>query len=199
MNPYQVGRCYLAMKAHFNKDSYDVFQYNGRIIAPKDTLEARRDWHRMVKMAKDMKDAEIVQFFVANFSRKTDYSGLFDDQSDTRYKAWMAHIQSLTYNFGNEVKSLFTIVEEDGMCYNDVFFSDEGYHPPVLTAYMGKDISIETFLILNRLNRFTDKLVSDVVTEQLLRTARKYDPFLKVDLETYDNITKRVREEVFNH
>jgi hypothetical protein len=197
MTPIQVCKAYLALKQHFTSDRYDVFKYRGRWSLSREAFDKRKDKGRCEKIARTMTDEEIVQMFVANFTRKADYSGLFDDQTETRYREWLGYNQALSYNFGNEVKSLLTVAQEDGICYNDVFFSSECQHPPVLMAYMGKQISIETFLILDRLNRFTEKLVSDVVTENILRTARKYDPFLKVDLETYDNITRRVREQVF--
>jgi len=197
MTPYQVGKAYIALKAHFTKDSYDVIRSNGRINYPRAKFEERKDRHRCEKMAINMRDDEIVKFFVANFSRKPDYSGLFDDQSETRYREWCGYIESLSYNYGNEVKSLLLDAKDSQMCYNDVFVGAEGQHPPVLNAYMGKQISIETFIILDRLNRFTDNITVDVVSEDTLRIARKYSPFLKVDLETYDNITRTVREQVF--
>src|SRR6185312_8144624 len=79
MTPYQVGKAYIALKAHFTKDSYDVIRSNGRINYPRAKFEERKDRHRCEKMAINMRDDEIVKFFVANFSRKPDYSGLFDD------------------------------------------------------------------------------------------------------------------------
>jgi hypothetical protein len=198
MTPFQCAKCYLALKMHFTTDRYDIFKYNGRVSLSREGFEKRKDRYRLEKMSRQKDDAEIVQFFVANFSRKHDYSGLFDDQSETRFKQWAAYQESLSYNFGNEVKKLFEDAQEDGMCYNDVFFSDEHQHPPVLTAYLGKEISIETFIILDRLNSFTAKMVGDVVTEGILRTARKYEPFFKVDLEVYGNITQKIREHVFS-
>lgn len=198
MTPFQCAKCYLALKMHFTTDRYDIFKYNGRVSLSREGFEKRKDRYRLEKMSRQKDDAEIVQFFVANFSRKHDYSGLFDDQSETRFKQWAAYQESLSYNFGNEVKKLFEDAQEDGMCYNDVFFSDEYQHPPVLTAYLGKEISIETFIILDRLNSFTAKMVGDVVTEGILRTARKYEPFFKVDLEVYGNITQKIREHVFS-
>jgi hypothetical protein len=198
MSPFQVAKCYLALKMHFTTDRYDVFKYKGRVSMSHEAFEKRKDKHRLEKMARNMNDSEIVQFFVANFCRKPDYSGLFDDQSETRFKKWAAYQESLSYNFGNEVKKLFEDAQEDGMCYNDVFFSDEQQHPPILTAYLGNSISIETFIILDRLNSFTEKMVGDVVTESILRTARKYGPFFKVELEAYGNITQRIRDIVFS-
>jgi hypothetical protein len=198
MTPYQAAKAYMACKLHFQSEKYDIFKYRGRTSLSREAFEKRKDRYRLEKMARDMKDDEIVQYFVANFSRKPDYAGLFDDQSDTRFKQWESYNQSLSYNFGNEVKQLFEVAQEDGMCYNDVFFSSDGQHPPVLLAYMGKQISIETFIILDRLNSFTEKMVGDVVTEGILRTARKYGPFLKVDLEVYGNITQRIREQCFS-
>jgi hypothetical protein len=197
MTPYQAAQTFMALKMHFTTDRYDIVKYRGRVKMTRENFENRKDKFRLEKLAKTMNDEEIVHYFVANFVSKSDYAGLFDDQSETRYKQWLAHKQSLSYNFGNEVKRLFRDAQEAGLCYNDVFVSSEQQHPPVLVAYLAKEISIETFIILDRLNSFTEKMVSDVVTEGILRTARKYDPFLKVDLENYGNITRRISESVF--
>jgi hypothetical protein len=198
MTPFGAYRCYLAMKSHFTTDSYDIVKYRGRVSAKLEAFEKRKDKYRFEKLARTTPDKEIVEMFVANFSSKPDYSGLFDDQSETRYKKWTAYQQALSYNFGNEVKVLLEDAKSSGLCYNDVFFSSEHQHPPVLLAYLGKTISVDTFVILDRLNSFVDKMVDDVVTRGILRTARKYDPFLNVDLEAYGNINKRVRESVFS-
>lgn len=198
MTPFGCYRAYLAFKSHFTTKSYDIIKYRGRVSASRESFEKRKDKYRFEKMAKTLNDEEIVMTFVANFTRKADYSGLFDPQTDARYTEYQKYIQSLSYNYGNELKKLFEHAKDSQMCYNDVFFSSEGQHPPVLLAYMGGDISIETFCILDRLNSFTDKMVGDVVTEGILQTARKYDPFLKVDLEAYGTITQRVREHVFD-
>lgn len=198
MTPFDTYQCYLAMKAHFGRDSYDIFKYRGRVSASRESFEKRKDKYRFEKMATSMKDKEIVNFFLANFVQKQDYSGLFDDQSETRYKQWLTRQGSLSYMFGNEVKTLFVGAYESGLCYNDVFFDSDSQHPPVLVEYLGKTISVDTFVILDRINSFTHKMVDDVVTEGVLRTARKYSPFLKVDLEHYGNIIARTREQVFD-
>jgi hypothetical protein len=195
MTPFGAYRCYLAMKSHFTTDRYDIIKYRGRTDAKQGAFEKRRDRYRFESMANNLTDKQIVETFIANFTRYPRYSGPFDDQTEKRYNDWLKHNQALTYNFGNEVKNLFE--ENSQLCYNDVFFSGDGQHPPVLTAYLGQGISIETFVILDRLNSFTQQMVGDVVTEGILRTARKYDPFLQVDLETYDGITQRIREQVF--
>lgn len=197
MTPFGAYKCYLACKSHFTTNSYDIIKYRGRVNVTRESFDKRKDKFRFEKMARNMNDQDIVHTFVANFSRKHDYSGLFDEQTETRFKEWQRYNQALSYNYGNEVKKLFEDAKDSQMCYNDIFFSSDGQHPPVLLAYMGKDISIETFIILDRLNSFTEKMVGDVVTEGILRTARKYDPFLKVDLEAYGNITQRIRDNVF--
>jgi hypothetical protein len=197
MTPFQTAQTYLALKRHFASDTYDIVKYKGKVSLSREGYAKRDDKYQLEKMARTMTDEEIVQFFIANFTTVAHYRGVHDDQSETRYKKWLAYKHTFTYNFGNEVRKLFAMAQEDGMCYNDVFFSNEQQHPPVLVAYLGKEISIETFIVLDRLNSFTKTMVQDVVTEGILRTARKYDPFLKVDLENYGNITRRIREIVF--
>lgn len=197
MTPFGAYKCYLAFKSHFTTDSYDIVKYRGRVRAKLEAFEKRKDRHRFEKMARTNTDREIIDTFIANFASKPDYSGLWDDQTETRYMKWVAYQQALSYNFGNELKTLLEDAKRSGLCYNDVFFSSEQQHPPVLIAYLGKTLSVDSFVILDRLNSFTDKMVDDVVTKDILRTARKYDPFLQVDLEVYGKLNERIRSDIF--
>jgi hypothetical protein len=197
MTTFETYRCYCAMKAHFTTDRYDIFTRKGIVAASLESLKTRKDRFRLETLSRKLNDKEIVNFFLANFVQKPDYAGLWDEQSDKRYINWLKHTQSLKYEFNNEIKSLFQEAKENCQTYEDLFVSLDNQHPPIIIAYMGKRISIETLIIIDRINNFTDKMVNDIVIKDVLRLAKKYSPFLKVDIDAYRIITDNLRESVF--
>jgi hypothetical protein len=71
----------------------------------------------------------------------------------------------------------------------------KGQHPYIIKAFLRKTISLETLVILEKLNGFVeiyDKEISDtVVWPDVSRLIKKYKPFLILDLEKYDGIFRR--------
>ena len=200
MSPFETYQCYIAMKAHFTSDSYDIFRSKGRIKCSFASFETRKDRYRLEKLSKRFsKDSEIVDYFLSNFVSKPNYTGMWDDQSDQRYIQWLKRNQSLSYNFRSEIKKSFMEAKLDGLNYTDMFScSGIGQHPHIFVGYLRKDICIETFIILNRINNFTGNMNSDIAVNDILRTARKYSPFLKVDIDVYTAITEDVRKDVWS-
>lgn len=195
MTPFGAYKIYVALKSHFNTASYDVFKYGGRVNVTRESFDKRRDKHRFEKIVKTMTDEEIINMFVANFLDNKRYGGLFDERSEERYRHHRGYLLSLKNNFRNEVKALYVDAEEEGMLYHDVF-EGEG-NTPVLNATLGKSISLETFIILDRINSFTDAWTTNIITETVLFNAIKYSPFLKVETEDYANIERTIRSSVF--
>lgn len=189
MTPFGTYKCYIALRSHFTTDSYDIIRYRGAVSAKKETFEKRKDKYRLEKLSTKLNDEEIVNFFVANFVQQPGYSGLWDDQSERRYLDWKRYRHALQYNYSNEVKRLFQYAAETDISFEDVFVNPDG-HPLVLLAYMGNEISIDTFVILNRLYSFVGKLDNNIVTADIIRLTTKYDPFVQVDLEIYGPITR---------
>lgn len=182
---------------HFTTDAYDIFKYKASVTATTESFDKRKDKYRFEKIIKELKSQEIIELFVANFISNPGYGGLTDDQSEKRYMQWKRYNQSLTYNFASEVRALLNYAKELDLCYNDVFFSTDSQHPLVIVEYLAKTISIETFIILNRLNSFTQKLNRDIVTGDILKLAKKYSPFIKIDTEIYGNIAERIRRDIY--
>lgn len=189
MTPFGTYKTYIALKSHFNTDAYDIFKYRGAVSANKASFEKRKDKYRLEKLSEKLSDEEIVHLFVANFIQQPGYSGLWDDQSERRYLEWKRYRHALQYNYSNEVKRMFQYAAEKDISFENVFVNPDG-HPLVLLAYMGNEISIDTFVILNRIYSFVGKLDNNIVTADIIRLTTKYDPFVQVDLEEYEHITR---------
>ena len=72
MMPFDAYRCYLSLKNHFTKESYDYHKNGGRTRVKKETFYKRKDRFWFEKFARQKNDKEVVDFFVSNFVSTTD-------------------------------------------------------------------------------------------------------------------------------
>jgi len=193
MMPYDAYKCYLSLKNHFTKDSYDYHKYCGKSRASVQSFYKRKDRFWFERVTRQKTDQEIVEFFVANFvscpDPETLWIGEMMKEGEERYQQWQKKIQSLSYVFKEETQSLF---EEHK--FEEVFNCSKG-HPPLLKRFLSGKLSIETMVIFNRIflygNTF-DKKLKDPVWETVRMKIKKYSPFLNIDVPRYKNILKEV-------
>jgi len=193
MMPYDAYKCYLSLKNHFTKDSYDYHKYCGKSRASVQSFYKRKDRFWFERVTRQKTDQEIVEFFVSNFITCTDPSKLWIGEiireGETRYAEWKKRNQSLSYVFKEETQKLF-----DSKKVDDVFDCSKG-HPPVLKSFLSGNISMETLVIYDRIFLFGDKFdkqLSDPVWETVRMKMKKYSPFLNIDVPRYKNILKEV-------
>jgi len=193
MMPYDAYKCYLSLKNHFTKDSYDYHKYCGKSRASVQSFYKRKDRFWFERVTRQKTDQEIVEFFVSNFIICTDPSKLWIGEiireGETRYAEWKKRNQSLSYVFKEETQKLF-----DSKKVDDIFDCSKG-HPPVLKSFLSGNISMETLVIYDRIFLFGDKFdkqLSDPVWETVRMKMKKYSPFLNIDVPRYKNILKEV-------
>ena len=195
MEPYEVYRAYLALRLHFTTNNYDVIKQQGRVRASKQSFFKRKDLFAINKISKEYSDKEVVDFLVANFVSGDRWGGVFDSEAKETYLEWKKRIESITYTFDKDLSTLLRIMEKNDVEFDTLFQPFNGSHPAILKLYLKKSVSIETLVILNKLNKFVDfldkKLDKDIVWPDVSRIIKKYQPFLKVDKEKYDAITRR--------
>ena len=96
--------------------------------------------------------------------------------------------KALSYHFKEEVEKLF-----DGKKFDDVFMIDGSRHPEIVKKHLGKDVSLETLIILERILGFKkefDKKLKDPVWQVLSMRMAKYNSFLSVDIFKFKKILK---------
>ena len=195
MDEYSVYKMYLALRLHFTTDNYDVVQQKGRVRASRQAYAKRKDLFSIRKIAKSYSDEEVANFLVANFVSGDRWGGMFDLEAGQRYKEWKKRVESLSYNFEQELDNIINDLEESNLKIEDIFAVSKGQHPYIIKAFLRNTISIETLVILERLNKFTerfDREISDtVVWPDVSRLIKKYKPFLLIDMEKYDAIFRR--------
>lgn len=191
--PFDAYKCYLSLKNHFTKDSYDYFKYCGKSRATVQSFYKRRDRFWFEKVSRQKSDKEVVDFFVANFVSCNDpetlWIGEMIKEGDHRYKNWQKKIQSLSYIFKEESEDLFEKYKID-----NVFKCSKG-HPIILKRFLSQNISLETLVIYDKIFSFVkdyDKKLDDPVWKTVSLKIKKYSPFLHIDIFRYRKILKQI-------
>jgi hypothetical protein len=195
MDEYSVYKMYLALKLHFTTDQYDVIKQKGRIRASRQAFAKRKDIFSIRKVSKTYSDEEVANFLVANFTSGDRWGGLFDAEANERYTEWQKKVQSLSYVFTNDLDALIEELEAENKTFDDAFTIAKTQHPYIIKAFLRKTITLETLVILEKINPFLDKFDTDLSTDimwpDISRLIRKYKPFLQFDKEKYSGILRR--------
>lgn len=194
VKPFDVYKNYLGLKNHFTKDTYDYHRYGGKSRASLDSFYKRRDRFFFEKLSRQKNDTEVVEFFVSNFVTCDDPQSLWIGEivrnGEQNYTDWKKRLQSLSYTFKSEIENVFTDKDFDAM------FRIEGTkHPQIIKEHLGKNISLETFVILNKIIGFKenfDKKLTDPVWKFLSMRINKYDSFIHIDVFKFRKILKEI-------
>lgn len=195
MEPFEVYRYYLALRLHFTTDNYDVIKQQGRVRATKNSFLKRKDMFAIRKVAETYSDKDIVDFLVANFVSGDRWGGVFDTESKERYQGWKKRIEAISYTFKKEIDKAVAFADKNNIPISELFTCTDDQHPFIVRMYLRNDISIETLVILNKLNNFVEQLdvqlKDDLVWPDTSRIIKKYTPFLDIKKEKYDEIFRR--------
>ena len=111
-------------------------------------------------------------------------------------KTQTMHIRFLSEEYLNRDFTGKQYCMDNNITFNECFTCKNSYHPAIMKLFLRKDISIETLVILNRLNNFTGQLDTslslDLIWPDVSRIIKKYTPFLPIKVEKYDGILRRV-------
>ena len=193
VTPYEVYQKYLSLKQHFNKKGYDYFKFQGKVRANESSFEKRKDKHHFIRLSKIYKDEELTKFFVSNFVKTKELwvGNATSAEGRQNYIAWKAKIQSLPYVFENELEEMF----DENENFNDIFNVEDGQHPPIVRHVFGNEISLETFVILDSILKFTSKfnenIEETVIWPELYSMINNYAPFVVVNKQKYVDILKK--------
>jgi len=194
MNELETYQKYLALKLHFTTESYDYFKYNGKVSVTTNSFSKRKDKFQFIRLAKKLSEKQLEEYFVANFIIGKNWIGSMDESI---WKVWLGKIQSIEYNFANDVETLLTNVED----FDILFKCNEGNHPKLVKAYLGKKISLETLVILEKVlqfkRKFDQQILETFIWPKLSQLISKYDPFVKINIREYRMRTLNIVQEAF--
>ena len=191
--PFDAYKCYLSLKNHFTKDSYDYFKYCGKSRATVQSFYKRKDRMWFEKISRQKTDQEVIDFFVANFvscpDPETLWIGEMMKEGEQRYLNWQKKVQSLSYIFKEESQSLF-----EKNKFDDIFKCTKG-HPILLKKFLSGEVSIETMVLFDKIFSYTkkfDKKLQDPVWQTVSRRIKKYNPFINIDVFRFKRILKEL-------
>jgi hypothetical protein len=192
MNGYDLYCIYQAVKLHFTSENYNFFQYDGKTRVSIDAFQKRRDKFLFHRLARKYRDEEMIPFLVANFVHSDDNwtKSLLEDQAEETYRDWKRTTDSMTKIYLEDLQKICPDPKE----FNNLFKVEDGQFPKLLVAFLQKDVTIETLVILNNIFNFIkiwDKKISDdIIYPKVSRKVRKYGSFLAVNVDKYKQLTK---------
>jgi len=197
MIPLDVYRTYLSVRNHFTNDNYNFFKFGGKTKASSGAFEKRRDRYIFDKVSKDYKDDEVALLFVSNFIAKEKFwiGNTLSEESRNIYTMWRKKIQSLSYIFENDVKVIIDEINDREIDFDSVFKIQDGQHPIILRLTLADRISLESFLILNKIldffPQFNRRIEETIIWPDYYKKCVKYEPFVKVDMTRFKFILKK--------
>ena len=195
---FDVYRTYLAMKMHFTKESFDFFQYDGKVKAKESTYLQRSDFYFFETLSRKLSDQEVKEYLLASFIQADDPSKVWIGDIKLRGKdcwlAWTKQNQSLQYLVKQDLGTMVDHMATKGYTFNNLF-ETMGGHPPALRLYIQRRISLETLIILDMVLKFMgkwDKEMKDPLWELLSLKIKKYKPFLSIPTHKYKQLMKEM-------
>ena len=181
---------YLALKKHFTTDNYDYHKYNGKVRATFDKFMTRPDVYFFHKLA-NKDDAKNI--LLANIIENQDawIRDIAEESGKEVYLKWRQRIDSLSYTFKSDLRKL-------KMNWQDNFDVPDGQHPYIMTRYLQKEITLESFTLLTHFakifNYWEQNIVDKIIARDIIRLSRKYKPFLEISENKFKEM---VRDEFF--
>lgn len=187
---FETYRMYQAMHRHFNVDKFDFHKYNGKTNVKVETFRTRNDVYSFYRLSQEDNVEELI---LANLlhDKKTWVRDIVSDEGKQRYAEWRRKKESLT----RVVKDDLNQLNDD---WQSNFVSINGQHPVIISLYLQKQITLETFTILTHIaNIFAyweTNLLDKIVAYDIIKQSRKYRPFLKIDEKKFKKV---IREHFF--
>ena len=206
MNGFEIYKVYLAIKLHFTSKnrSYDFHRHGGRTTAKLETFTKRRDRYFFHKLSRTYNSTTVVDYFVSNFVNNTNLwvGDIIGSTGDESYKEWSKRIESLHYYYEQDIDYILERMTANEIEFDDIFTSHDGQHPPILKMVLSKKICVETFVILEDILSFANRLDKDILETVLWpkmhdRMAR-YKPNFKHTIHRDIKLHIRKKVKVFN-
>ena len=193
VTPFETYQHYLSLKNHFTNPKYDFFKYGARTRASITSFNKRKDKYWFEKTSRKYSDREVVDFLVSNFTATDNPQNLWIgdiiNSGERKYSEWRRRQQSLTYLFKEQSNELLSENELESL------FNCTKGHPLILKKFLSGSISLETFVIYDKIFHFSknfDKKLVDPVWETVSLKIKKYSPFINIDVFNYKKILKEI-------
>lgn len=190
MTPFEAYQLYIGIKNHFSTATYDWFLYNKKVRSTPQSFKKRHDKYEFYKLSKH---ADPEGLLVANCVAGSYYiKNIVDRETGiVKYNQWARKMQSLTYEFQNELDKL------QNPLLTAVRFVD-GAIPEILEKLIDETISLETVCILAKTFKLLSFWQKDNIDQHVWWPVQqhliiRYTPFIKYDsLKIHQIIRERM-------
>lgn len=189
----------MALKLHFTKDSYNVFETRGNVKGTEQTFLARSDRFLFDRIARTyITDKDVIQFFASNFAYGNDAAVYDMDEARNNYVEWQKRKQSLTRVFNDDLSKILFQIEKNRIDSKNAFQFVSGTYPLILKMFIGKQLTIESMFLLNKLVGYLDLWdnSSMILWEDDARRIRKCDGFVKFEPEKLSQFYEHFKSEL---
>jgi len=174
MDPFDVYKIYLALKLHFTTESYDITKHKFAAKGKRETFLKRKDLIVLRKLARDFDRQTIIDILVANFVTGDRWGGMFDTEAMKTYEKWKARQQRMGYTFEADLNTIQTRMEIEKI--EDATVDTQ--HPLILKMLLGRQITLETVVIMNKGLNFCNDYNDDLILKDTCLLVNKYTPFI---------------------
>ena len=194
---FKAYQKYLAVKGHFTRKDYDYFKYKGKIKASESSFKKRNDRYHFAKLENKHKK-DLLPFLVSNMvvSSEVWVGELLSENSEKIYKKWQKKIESLKYTFRTDMSKLRDLIELHDYEFDDLFKMKDNDHPIIFKQLMTEEISLESFVILDRIlnfiSYFDKKMLDDPIWTMYNVKIVKYQRFIDINKFDYHEIVKNI-------
>ena len=200
IEPIELYQIYNGIKLHFNQ-SYDYIKYQGKSLTNHNQFNQRKDKYAYAYNAKYFKDTQHAKLFIlaqivgngVKIHNNIPYiNDLINQQSIKNYNTYNKKIQSMKYNYINDINILHYIMRDNNIKLNIILEGDNQY-PIWHNLVIDNKINIESVIILNILLNFFNKILhKDIYFNQFISNATKYQQFIQLDNKYYANLTYNI-------
>ena len=191
MTGYDAYKIYLGFKLHFTSERYDLPTNDGRVRYNRESYNKRQDSHFFDRIARVYNTHELKGLFISHFVSDSQFNDLYSEEAKETFVGWKKRIQSMTYNFEKELDVLLERVGN----FDDLFKVNDGVVPEIVTALYHSDISLETFIIMDKILGFIehiDKKIDDGIVWPIWKIrCSNYSRLLEVDVNKYKKLLKK--------
>jgi hypothetical protein len=201
MTGFKAFRYYIALKLHFTKDKFNVFENRGNVKGSYQAFDARNDKYMWEKLSRKYRtDQEMIQFLVANISYGNDNVVYGMEEADEYYVQWIKRKQSLTKTFKDDLNLLQLEAEKNSLKLDQIINFTLNSYPYIIKLYLGKLISMESICILNDFIPMITKWEIEptaLILEEDIRRIKKLKGFVKYDREKLEKTINEFITELY--
>ena len=200
MKGFDAYKMYVAIKLHFQSNFY-YFKFGGKAKTSKTSYDSRRDRLMFERIAKVYDAEQFELLLVANFLDNSNVwiGEIASEAGREKYLNLKKRLQSLQYTFKQDMLRIKDEINTKNVESFDAMFQlpkDDSQYPPIVSLMLQHDVSLESFIIMNKILNFMPRVTKcindDLLFPEVSKLILKYSPFVKLSTKQFRDIMKSV-------